>query len=283
MALKKPTTTETTTAASFEEEPGTATATVETPAAAPAAAPAAPAPVANAPAAAAEASTALAKAASTSVGAVNDLINKAKGFQKEVEAMEDAADFSWGSHRVLKADNGMIKEMQGEKVKLGRWLKVRMLAWGRHWEISPGDQGKDSAKFVAYSKEGKTVDYVVGDELKKHEGTSVDAYVEFLRKEEDFDKAGKREFIDTQVFVLGSEKDGMTGEIAQVTLASSSIPAFKKYQGDLLAKAKAASYGLPGVNLPDDPFTFYFVTEDAEKGSNTWTKLKICAQLPTNL
>lgn len=278
MALKKPTQTAAATNASFEDEPGSDTAVLERPEPEAAAAPAAPA-AAPAPAAARE----VAVAPTREVGAVNDAAAKAKAFRKEIEEMFGAADFSFGSHRVFKAKDGTIKEMNGEKMDLGRWVKVRMLAWDRHFEISPGEDGKDSAEFVAYSKDGKTIDSVVGEENKGYEGTPVEDYIKYLRDTEEFDKAGKREFVDIQVAVLGSEEEPDFTGVVQVTLSSSSIPAFKKYQTELEAAAKCVAMGLPGYKLPEDPLTFYFIREAAEKGKNSWTKLKIASSLPAKI
>lgn len=286
MALKKPNSAPATTPA-FEADPDNAVATAPAAAEAPAAAAPTetPAPEQKVDAAAAkvETTTAIAKAASTAVGAADDSIARAKVFKKEVEDMEGAADFSFGTHRVFKAKDGVIKEMSGDKLKLGRWVKVRLLAWDRHYEVSPGEQSKESTNFVAYSKDGVTIDYVVGDELKGWAGKTVEEYVKYLQDDEDFEKAGRREFLDTQVAVLGCEEEPDFHEIVQITLSSSSIPAFKKYQSSLEATAKAVSMKLPGFSLPEDPFTFYFIREDAEKGNNTWTKLKISATLPNKI
>jgi hypothetical protein len=274
MALKKPTPAAQTSADKFETDPDTvATATAEAPAEA--------APKVDAAAAQVETTTAIAKAASTAVGAADDSVARARQFKKEVTSMEDAADFSYGSHRVFKAKDGAIKEMSGDKVKLGRWAKVRLLAWGRHFEISPGDDGKDSAAFVAYSKDGITIDSVIGEEQKEWVGKPVHEYVSYLKDTEEFDKAGRREFLDTQVALMGSESEPGFIEVVQVTLSSSSIPAFRKYQSELEAKARCVEMKLPGFTLPDDPFTFFFVCEDAEKGKNSWTKLRIATTLPT--
>lgn len=280
MALKKPTQTAAATTPAFEDEPGTGadTAVLERPEPAAAAAPA-QTPKVEAPAAARE----VVEAPTREVGAVNDAAAKAKAFRKEIEDMQGAADFSFGSHRVFKAKDGTIKEMNNDKLDLGRWVKVRLLAWDRHFEISPGEDGKDSAEFVAYSKDGKTIDSVVGEENKSYEGTSVEDYIKYLRDTEEFDKAGKREFIDTQVAVLGSEEEPDFTGVVQVTLSSSSIPAFKKYQSELEATAKCVAMGLPGFKLPEDPLTFYFIREAAEKGKNSWTKLKIASSLPTKI
>lgn len=268
--------------AAFEAEPGTeqTTAVAETSNSSPAAA----APQEQPRDAGAAATTAIATASATSRSvATNDAITKAKSFKKEVEAMFGAADMSYGSHRVFKAKDGVIKEMQGDKLKLGRWVKVHLLAWDRHFEVSPGEEGEASSSFVGYSKDGVTIDSVIGEDVKAWEGKPVQEYLEYLRTEEDFDKASKREFIDCEVAVLGSEEEPDFHEIVQVTLSSSSIPSFKRYQSDLEAKAKCVAMNLPGFSLPESPFEFYFIREDAEKGRNTWTKLKIASTLPVKI
>lgn len=285
MALKK-----TNTTANFEQEPGTApeggaaVAERETPqkeATAPVTPAQTPTPEPTA-AAKVESTTAIAKASASSV-ATNDAANAAKNFKKEVEAMKGAADFSYGSHRVFKAKDGVIKESGGDKAVLGRWVKGRLLAWDRHFEISPGEDGKDSGSFVAYSMDGVTIDNVVGEEVKSWEGKPVDDYLTFLRDTEEFDKASKREFIDTEVAVLGCEDEPDFTGVIQITLSASSIPAFKKYQSDLESTAKCVAMGLPGYKLPEDPFSLYFIRESAEKGKNSWTKLRLAASLPAKL
>jgi hypothetical protein len=284
MALKKPNSAPSTPAAAFEQEPSSSgdTAVLETPVIAAAAAPATPAAAAAATAGV-QASTAVAKAAASSVGAVNEAAATARQFKKDVEAMKGAADFSFGSHRVFKADNGTIREMKDSKLDLGRWVKVRLLAWDTSFQVSPGEQGKESSAFVAYSKDGITVDSVTGDEQKQWIGKPVNDYVTYLRETEEFEKAGKREFIDCQVATMGAENEPAFHEVVQITLSSTSIPAFKKYQTQLEAKAKCVAMGLPGHVLPEDPFTFYFIREGAERGNQTWTKLKIESVLPNKI
>lgn len=276
MALKKPNSAASTPAPAFEQEPSSSdTAVMENPAAA--------APAATPVDAGVTASTALAKAASSSIGAVNEAAAAAKQFKKDVEAMKGSADFSYGSHRVFKAKDGEIKEMSGDKVNLGKWMKVRLLAWDRHFEVSPGEDGASSGAFVAYSKDGVTLDSVIGEEQKPWVGRTVQDYLEHLRTTEEFEKAGCREFVDTQVAVLGSEAEPDFTGVVQVTLSSSSIPAFSKYQTNLEATAKCVAMGLPGYSLPEDPFTFFYIRESASKGKNSWTKLKIESTLPTKI
>lgn len=265
MALKRSTTTTTT---NFETDPDMETQVIDTPE--------------TQPDATVSATTAIAKAAATSLSS-NDAAQMAKKFKAEIEAMQDAADFSWGSMRQFKAMNGTIRESGGDKLDLGRWVKVQMLAWGRSWQITPGTDGKDSAAFVAFSKDGKIIDHIIGDEQKSWEGKGVDDYLAYLQKEEEFDRASKREFIDTQCAVLGSEEEPDFNEIVQITLSSSSIPAFRSYQTSLEAKAKCVLMGLPNFKLPENPMQFFFLREAASKGSNSWTRLRIVTDLPAKI
>jgi hypothetical protein len=275
MALKKPT---------FEQEPTAAhgdTATVE----APAAKMEAPAAQAIPPTLEAAAATeiAISKAAVTSI-AVSDAATKAKQFAKDVQDMKGASDFAYGNFTVYKGSNGEICESGGDGKSMGRWVKVRLLSWDDHHEISPGESGASTKDFVAYSKDGVTVDSVVGQELQMWVGRPVADYVNYLRKEEEFAQTKTRRFIDTACAVLEADNaDAPVSTVVQITLSETSIPAFSKYQQDLQNRARCAAMNLPGFSLPEDPFTFVFVREIATKGSNKWTKLRIEPTVPTKL
>lgn len=227
-----------------------------------------------------ETTTAVATRPAAGVAKASDAVQAAKNFQNEVNAMRDALNLEFGSVPMFKANQGKIGETDGDKRKLGRYVKVRLLSWNERWEISTGDASKTSKDFLAFSKDGRTIDNVVGDDLKSWIGKNIDDYLQYLRNEEDFKKANKRQFIDCGVAVLESETEEGHGEIVNVSLSPSSIRAFEKYQSDLLGKARAVELGLPGFSMPEDPFTFYFICEDAEKGDNQWTKLKIASNLP---
>lgn len=290
MALKKP---------AFEAEPtnnaaaegadtGTDTAVLErsTPSNASAAAEAAAPEAAQAEApAAAPTASAIVKSVNTAVGAVNDAAARAKAFQKEVEAMKGASDFAFGNYRVFKGNNGTIIESNGDKADLGRWAQVRMISWDDHFEVSPGEQSASTKDFVAYSKDGKTIDSVIGEELKGWAGKTVAEYVKYLQDEEDFSSAKCRRFVDVGGALLGCENgdEGPLGTVIQITLSESSIPAFSRYQQELNDKARCVAMGIPGFKLPEDPFTLFFVRELASKGNNNWTKLKILGALPAKI
>lgn len=233
----------------------------------------------------APAGTALVKAATTAVGAVNDAAAKAKAFQKEVDAMKGASDFSYGNYRVFKGNNGTIAETGGEEADLGRWAQVRMISWDDHFEISPGEQSASTKDFVAYSKDGKIIDSVIGEDLKSWIGKSVPDYVNYLQEEEEFKNAKARRFVDVGGALLACENgdDAPLGTVVQITLSESSIPAFSRYQQELNDKARCVSMGIPGFALPEDPYTLFFIRELASKGNNKWTKLRISGALPAKL
>ena len=243
-------------------------------------------PAQEAAAAKTTASVAIAVASNTSstAVAVAEAATKAKEFQREINAMEGASDFSYGNFRVFKGNNGEISESGGDQATLGRWAKVRLLSWDSHHEVSPGEQSDSSKSFVAYSKDGKTIDSVIGEEQKAWIGRAVTDYLEYLRTKEEFTNAGSRRFVDMACALMAAEdEDAPIGEVIQVTLSQSSIPAFSKYQEQLTNKARCVAMGLPGFTLPSDPFTFFLVREVAKKNENKWTKLKIESTLPAKL
>lgn len=205
-------------------------------------------------------------------------------FSKEVEALKGAADFSYGNFTVFKGIQGEIKGIGDSTASLGRWAKGTMIAWDEHFEISPGSKTEKSKDAVAYSKDGITVDNVVGEDLRQWQGKAVADYVAYLKSEMDYDQAGSRRFIDVAFAVLETESnEEFVGEIIQVTLSQSSIPSFKKYQEKLVQTARCVERGVPGFKVPEDPFTFYFLRQAASKGDNDWTKLEVLIKLPAKI
>lgn len=278
MALKKPT---------FEQEPTTSaqgdTAVEER--VAKAVAPEAPAAAAAAPTLEVQvvAEVAISKAATTSLSTA-DAAQKAKQFQREFEEMKDASSFDYGTYRTFKGNNGSIVESGDKGDDLGRWAKIRILSWGRHYEVSPGESGASTKDYVAYSKDGKTLDSVIGEELKSWVGKPVDEYVEYLRKVEEFASTKTREFIDMGCALLATDSgEGPIGKVIQITLSETSIPSFSRYQQELKDTARCVSMGLPGFVMPEDPFSLFVVREVATRGTNRWTKLMLTSTLPAKL
>lgn len=274
MALKKPT---------FEQEPTAQAQGATQTAEAPAAAASTPAAVSQ-PAAAAEATVAIASAGATSLAVVGNAAERTKIFKKELDSMRGASDFRYGNYAVYKGINGEVMSNDTANASMGRWVKVRLLSWDDHYEVSPGESGDSTKDYVAYSKDGKTVDSVLGSELQEWVGKSVDEYTTFLRDEEDFKLTKCRRFIDTACAVLGADKGSAPiGKVVQITLSETSIPSFASYQQQLQDNARCVEMGLAGFTLPDDPFSFFFLRESAQKGKNNWTKLRVLATLPAEI
>lgn len=224
------------------------------------------------------------RAASTSLAARNEAAEMAKAFEKQIMEMR-GGDFSYGTYRVFKGNNGEIAEMSGDKASLGRWAKVHLLNWDEHFEVSPGSDDKSSKDFVGYSKDGVTLDSCIGEEQREQwAGKPVAAYLEYLKNVEDFTKADCRQFIDMACALLGTDSgDGPIGTVIQVTLSSSSIPSFKKYTQSLKDTARCVSMGLPGFVMPENPMQFFLIREAASKGNNRWTKLNFASVLPAKI
>lgn len=229
------------------------------------------------------AEVAITKAATTSLSTA-DAAQKAKQFQREFEDMKDASSFDYGTYRTFKGNNGSIVESGDGGEDLGRWAKIRIISWGRHYEVSPGESGASTKDYVAYSKDGKTLDSVIGEELKSWVGKPVADYVEYLRNEEEFASTKTREFIDMGCALLATDSgDGPIGKVIQITLSETSIPSFSRYQQELKDTARCVSMGLPGFAMPDDPFSLFVVREVASRGTNRWTKLMLTSTLPAKI
>lgn len=221
---------------------------------------------------------------STSLATKNEAAEQAKEFARQI-AQTQGGDFSFGTYRVFKGNNGEVCEMSGEKASCGRWAKVHMLNWDFHYEVSPGTDDKSSKSFVAYSRDGITIDSVIGEEQRADwEGGPVREYVDYLRTEEDFSKADVRQFVDMACALLGTDSgDGPVGTVIQVTLSSSSIPNFKRYVKALEESARCVAMGLPGFTMPENPMQFFLVREAASKDNLKWTKLAFYSSLPAKI
>lgn len=241
---------------------------------------------APAPTAAPAVSTAVAVAPrqSNTVAVLGNIAEQAKAFQRELDEMKGAADFSFGNYPVFKGNNGEIAQTGDSGVSFGRWVKGRLLAWDNHFETTPGSQDKGSKDFVAYSKDGQIIDHVIGEEQKKWVGKPVAEYVEYLHKEEGFDKAGTKRYVDLALAVLGTDSGEMPENgVIQITLSQSSISSFTKYQQSLKDKARCVAMGLPNFTMPEDPFTFFVIRELVSANGNRWTKLVFSSNLPAKL
>ncbi len=228
-------------------------------------------------AAAVQATTAVAVTTSTSITTI--ATDQAKTFQQELAAMKDSTDFSLGTFTTFKASNGVIAETGEGKLSLGRWVDGRMMAYGAFTQVSPGDSGAKTKGFVAWSKDGKTVDTVLGDGTERSfVGKSVQDYLHYLRETEGLTGADAKEYLNVAFLVMGCESGEVDeGEIVNIVLAPSSITAFRAYESQLQLGARAAAMGLKTkADLSGDPFRFRFSCVQASNTKNQrWSKLVI--------
>lgn len=206
--------------------------------------------------------------------------NAGASFKAEVEAMKGAIDFAYGNYPMFKASSGKLK-CKEPVASLGAWTRGNMIGWNDRVQVSPGE-GK-SKDLVAYSDDCATISKVIGEAGSGWIGRAVADYVQHLRVDQNCNLAKASVYVDVAFAVTECESNSIdfVGEVVQITLSPSSIPSFKSYQEKLKATAMCVAKGLPGFKLPEDPFHFYFLVEDASKGDNEWAKLKVLAKLPT--
>ena len=261
-----------------DDTAGAATsAATAAPAAAPAAESAPAAPAASAPAAPAPAA-AVAIRAPNPVAASTP--SAAAAFKAEVEAMKGAIDFSFGNYPSFKPAGGKLK-CKEPVASLGSWVRGTMIGWNNRVQVSPGE-GKPK-DLVAYSDDCVTISKVIGEGGADWEGRPVAEYLLHLRGDQGCNLAKASTYVDVAFAVAECESNSteFIGEVVQIVLSPSSATGFTSYQEKLKATAMCVAKGLPGFKLPEDPFHFYFLVEDASKGDNEWAKLKVLAKLPT--
>lgn len=227
-----------------------------------------------------EMKTAIAVAQASAVATVSP--NVGSQFLAQIEEMRGAMDFSYGNFSIFKGNQGDISGGD-PSVSLGRWVKVVMIAWDEHWQSNPGSDVDEAKDTVAFSRDGVKIDNIIGEQYREHTTKTLDEYVEWLKVNTQFTEADKSRYIDLCVIPQEVENPGavaLIGEPLQITLNPSSLSSFKAYQETLKAKARAVERKVPGMSLPDDPFTFYLSVQAAEKGGKKWTKLQVTPSLP---
>lgn len=229
-----------------------------------------------------QAAPAAAQAAATTAiatSAVSVAAEKAREFKEELESMRGATSAEYGILPSYKADNGAIAETGNGKTTFGKWMAGRMMSFDTFHQVSPGDSGAKTKGFVAFSKDGVTVDSVIGDGTERSfVGKPVQAYLDYLRDTEGLTDAQSKEYLTVTMVVLDSEaKTVEPGTQVNVVLSQSSIRSFRAYEEKLKLNARAAAMGLPvkgGVS--EDPFRFKFVAENASNNrGQKWCKLAI--------
>lgn len=218
--------------------------------------------------------------AASSTSAVAVAAKKAQDFKRELEEMRDAISFDYGTLANYKATNGAIRETGNGTRSFGEWVQGRLMAYGAFWQVSPGGSDTKLKGFVAFSKDGKTVDHVIGDGAERSfVGKPVVDYLDYLRNTEGLDKADSKPYLNMAILVTssarGEKSEVEVGETVNLVLSSSSIRSFTAYEEKLKLATRAMQMGLPSKALPDDPFMLRFTATEAQSNGNRWTKIDV--------
>lgn len=247
------------------------------PAAKPAAkaAPAAAAP-APAPAAAVHAPTPRPAPQHTAVQPYQNV----RDFGAEFAAMENADVFAPGVLPMLKvASNAQdIIEVKGER-KAGEWLSGRLMNWAWLTQISPTVQGGQGKEFVGFSRDGETMDFIIGRDGAQgaYIGRSVEDYLKYLHTTEGLENAVAKRYMQIALVCLGSASGSFKqGDMVGLTLSPTSVSSFNAYNQKLQIAIRAAKMGLGSTQTVSDPFRIKLSVQGAKDAKgHTWNKLDI--------
>lgn len=151
----------------------------------------------TAPSAEAAASTAIATAKSTAVGAARKFV-VAYADKKDAMPTEMVAQFGRVAPSVTAEQGSLKLNSQGQKTKLGKKIRARVVSFNDRWLVTPGVMDKEAKEKVrsSYDKEN----------LDDYSATVTD-YLNGL-KAEGYDKARLEPYIDLWVDIVWSEADG---------------------------------------------------------------------------
>lgn len=111
----------------------------------------------------------------------------------------------------------------GDKL-LGDWVRMQVVSYNRRWLVSAGVEGDEGKKLLRTSYDKETLE---------NETMSMKEYIEHL-KEEGYNRASDREYIDLWVMVTETEKEGVVPEdeleLVQFQLSPTSVRSFLAYQ-----------------------------------------------------
>lgn len=207
---------------------------------------------------------------------------KTRAFKEELDSMRDAVSFDYGVLPTFKGTNGSLRETGANGTRsFGSWVQGRMMAYSGFTQVSPGGSEQKLKGFVAFSRDNKTIDQVIGDGVERsYVGRSVQEYVDYLRNVEKLDKASAKPYLNIAILVTDSEKGDKSGveagDVVTLVLSQTSITSFTAYEEKLRLAERAAAMGLPGKALPDDPFMLRFTCEVTRNTQNQeWTKLNV--------
>lgn len=175
---------------------------------------------------------------STAVAEVQSkaLTVKGGGFSAGLTELENQIDLDSirslgvGTLPKLVADRGGFEDHEG--TLLGDWVKFQIVSFNRRWLVSGGIEGEEGKELLRTSYDNETLE---------GETMTVREYVQYL-KDEGYEKADVREYIDIWGFIEESEKAGVVDEedfeLIQMQLSPSSVRNFMAYRVQAGVQAK---------------------------------------------
>lgn len=146
---------------------------------------------------------------------------------EEVLHIDHVKALGVGTLAKLVADRGGFEmTVADSKVELGNWMDIEIYSYNKRWLISAGGDASDEA-----SKDLLRTSY--DNETVEGEAMDVKDYVNWL-KEQGYNKAGVRQYIDLWCFIVNSEKGGEVKiedlEMVQLQLSPTSVKQFTGFQ-----------------------------------------------------
>lgn len=158
------------------------------------------------------------------------------GFSAGLSELENQIDLDSirslgvGTLPKLVADRGGFEDHEG--TLLGDWVKFQIVSFNRRWLVSGGVEGEEGKELLRTSYDNETLE---------GETMTVREYVQYL-KDEGYEKADVREYIDIWGFIEESEKAGVVNEedyeLIQMQLSPSSVRNFMAYRVQAGVQAK---------------------------------------------
>lgn len=221
--------------------------------------------VAASPAAKVTATTAIAKAQTTAIAATGK--NKFSAALTHLEyqlELEHVKALGVGTLPKMVADRAGFEVGEGkDKKEYGEWVDFNIFSYNKRWLAANGTDDDDSKDYLRTSYDNETIEGEV---------ISLKDYVQSL-KEQGFEKASARLYIDVWGFVVNSDKLGLVEEdereMIQLQLSPVSVKQFTAYQ--LQAGIKAS---LSGKAISD---TVRATIDKKEFGSNKFAAIKFGA------
>ena len=180
------------------------------------------------------AQTAIAKAQNTSVGA-------ARKFTTVLLDLKNALpNLDYGTlPRIVSCNGGGLQD--GDKVKVGSWIKLHLLSYNDLWTISPGSDTTESKKLVRYSLDGQTI--------PEENGMLITEYIAELQDK--YPNASSKKYTELVGVLLGCEKGEYEniGEMVKVSLSPQSRTAFEGYQMQRSVKVQMGSAPAEGSEI----------------------------------